>query len=428
MMKKRSWYAGKCRYVRRSWGLLGTKSTVDNEAEILKTRFLMEQVAKDLSLNITVYEKGRVKNIEVYQSPFKLQIIKAADTIKNTDLSVVIGDNEKFSVSSKDFQKDVKVNQIFNLPRVGTVKLVNGDLPKRITKKEFLVNIRSIDAAVASLQESLTVEVKNKLITIVDLKLQYPLPKKGEVILSKLIEKYVQENLRDKNEIADSTVKFIQNRLAYIGGELGDLEGNIQGFKQRNNLADMSEQSKQLVQVTSDYVKQLAQVETQISIMESLQQYLKDADNKRVLPSSLIPADLVFSGAVEKYNQLTLERARKLIGMTENNPSIILIDKEIQNARADIESNLATTLDGFLITKRKLKAQMQQAEGQVKDVPKIERSYLNLARQQQIKQELYIFLMQKAEETAISKTSNIANSKTIDPAKSDYKPFSPNKN
>jgi tyrosine-protein kinase Etk/Wzc len=408
-------------------GVLGTKSTVDNEAEILKTRYLMEQVVKDMDLNITYYRKGRVKKVELYESPYKVKIIKSVDTIRATDVAINFVKGDQLSVSADGIDTLVGLNHSFAIPYVGVVQITKGTAVPVLDEK-YAFNIMSVDSKVISLMDAITVEVKNKQITIVDLSLTHSIPKKGEDILNKLIEKYVQANLMDKNEVADSTVKFIQNRLAYIGGELGGLEGNIQNFKQKNNLADMSEQSKLLVQTTGQYVNELSKVETQISILKSLQNYLKDeVKNKRVLPSSLIPADLVFNGAVEKYNTLTLERARRLIGVTEANPGIQLMDKEIANARADIESNISTTLDGFLITRSRINNQMKKAEGQVHNVPKVERNYLNLARQQQIKQELYIFLMQKSEETAISKTANIANSKTIDPPKSEVKPFSPKK-
>ncbi|EDM34781.1 putative tyrosine-protein kinase in cps region [Pedobacter sp. BAL39] len=408
-------------------GLLGAKSTVDNEAEILKTRFLMEQVVKDMNLNITYFTKQSFKSTELYKSPFNLKIVTPLDTISATEMEVKLNKSNQLAISTEDIDTVVNFNKPFRLPKVGVVEFSrNAGVPE--AGNDYDVNIVSIDAKVADLMEVLSVEVRNKLITIIDVSMIHPIPKKGEDILAKLIDTYVKANLRDKNEIADSTVKFIQNRLAYIGGELGDLEGNIQGFKQKNNLADMTEQSKLLVQTSSEYVSELSKIETQISILKSLQQYMKDdSKNKRVLPSSLIPADLVFSGAVEKYNELTLERARRLIGMTEANPSIVLIDKEIANARADIQANLSTTLDGFVITRNKLNSQINQAESKVRDVPAIERNYLNLARQQQIKQELYIFLMQKSEETAISKTSNIAISKTIDPPKSEVQPFSPKK-
>ncbi len=406
-------------------GILGTKSTVDNEAEILKTRYLMERVVQDMNLNITYYRQGTLKKIELYESPFQVKIIKGIDTIKTTNIAVEFEKDGMISVRAKEIDTMVALNRPFVIPFVGEVMLTNGPAV-RVPDESYGFNIMSVDSKVLSLMDALTVEVKNKLVTIIDLSLTHSIPKKGEDILNTLIAKYVQENLTNKNEVADSTVKFIQSRLAYISGELGGLEGNIQDFKQENNLADMSEQSKLLVQTTGQYVNELSKVETQISILKSLQRYLQD-DNKRVLPSSLIPADLVFNGAVEKYNALTLERARRLIGVTEVNPGIILMDKEIENARADIESNISTTLDGFVITRNRINIQMKNAENQVRNVPKWERNYLNLARQQQIKQELYIFLMQKSEETAISKTSNIANSRTIDPPKSEVKPFSPKK-
>jgi len=406
-------------------GLLGTKSTVDNEAEILKTRYLMEQVVKDMNLNITYYRKGTLKKVELYESPYQVKVIAAADTIKATDVEVSFLKNDQVAVSADGIDTLVALDRSFTIPFVGVVQIIKGTTVP-VLEEKYPFNIMSVDSKVIALMDAITVEVKNKQVTIIDLSLTHAIPKKGEDILSKLIEKYVQANLTDKNEVADSTVKFIQNRLAYIGGELGGLEGNIQNFKQENNLADMTEQSKLLVQTTGQYVNDLSKIETQISILKSLQDYLKDeGKNKRVLPSSLIPADLVFNGAVEKYNSLTLERARRLIGVTEANPGIQLMDKEIANARADIESNISTTLDGFIITRNRINGQMKKAEGQVRNVPKVERNYLNLARQQQIKQELYIFLMQKSEETAISKTSNIANSKTIDPPKSEVKPFSP---
>lgn len=408
-------------------GLLGTKSTVDNEAEILKTRYLMEQVVKDLNLNITYYRKGRVRNVELFKSPFEVSVIFAADTIKSANVGVTFLKDSKVAITSPGVDTIVHLNETFTIPGVGLLQVAKNKEPLNpLTNYSF--GIQSVDSKVVELMDALTIEVKNKQITIVDLSLTHPIPKKGESILNKLIGKYIEANLQDKNEVADSTVKFIQNRLAYIGGELGGLEGNIQNFKQKNNLADMTEQSKLLVQASGQYVTDLGKVETQISILKSLQDYLKDdTKNKRVLPSSLIPADFVFNGAVEKYNTLSLERSRRLIGVTESNPGIILIDKEIVNARADIESNIATTLNGFIITRNKLNAQIRAAEGQVRNVPQVERNYLNLARQQQIKQELYIFLMQKSEETAISKTSNIANSRTIDPPKSEVKPFNPKK-
>nr|WP_068888376.1 tyrosine-protein kinase [Pedobacter panaciterrae] len=405
-------------------GLLGTKSTVDNEAEILQTRYLMEQVVEDMHLNITYFKKGRVNDIEIYKSPFTVQFVAAEDTIKATGFDLELLKNGKLSLKSGVMDTVVDFNGKVTFPKVGTF-IISKTPGQLFSEERYKFSIISVDEKVAGLMNDLNVSVGNKLITVIDLSINHPIPKKGEDILTVLINKYVQGNINDKNEVADSTIKFIRNRLAFISSELGDLEGNIQGFKQKNNLADMTEQSKLLVQNTSSFMNELSKVETQLSILSNLQDYLKDESGNRVLPSSILPGDMVFTGLMDKYNALLLDRDRRLLGVTETNPVITNLDKQIKNMRTDMLANLISTKNGLMITKGQLERQMKSAEGQVQQVPATERNYLNLARQQQIKQELYIYLMQKSEETAISKTSNIANSRTIDPPKSEFKPFSP---
>ncbi|NQX55192.1 polysaccharide biosynthesis tyrosine autokinase [Pedobacter panaciterrae] len=408
-------------------GLLGTKSTVDNEAEILQTRYLMEQVVKDMHLNITYIKKGRVNDIEIYKSPFTVQFVVPEDTIKATGFDLELLKNGKISLKSGLLDTVVEFNGKITFPKVGTFIITKTPGQLFVQDERYKFSIVSVDEKVAGLMNDLSVSVGNKLITVIDLSINHPIPKKGEDILTELIHKYVQGNIDDKNEVADSTIKFIRNRLAFISSELGDLEGNIQGFKQKNNLADMTEQSKLLVQNTSSFMNELSKVETQLSILSNLQEYLKDESGNRVLPSSILPGDMVFTGLIDKYNALLLDRDRRLLGVTETNPVITNLDKQIKNMRTDMLANLISTKNGLEITKAQLQGQMKSVEGQVQQIPATERNYLNLARQQQIKQELYIYLMQKSEETAISKTSNIANSRTIDPPKSEFKPFSPKK-
>jgi tyrosine-protein kinase Etk/Wzc len=406
-------------------GLLGGSSTVDNEVEVLKTRYLMGQVVKDLQLNVTYFKEGTIKSTEVYFAPF---IVKPIDINKKAQsflAQIKFIDGKKFSFKTDDLDTVFKYGDVISISGVGSFQILkNPNVP--IEDAPYSFTIVSEDNEVSLLTQSLTAEIGSKMVTIIDLTLNSTVPEKGEDVLTRLIFNYVQGKLQDKNEVADSTIAFIKRRLLIIGSELGDAEGNIQGFKQKNSLADMSEQGKLLVTTSGQYTSDLAKVETQISIINSILVQLKDNNaNKRVLPSTLMPADLVFGNAVENYNALLLQRGKMLIGLTETNPIIVNLDKQISNSRADIEANLTSTLNGLQITKDKILRQVNAAEGQIQQVPATERNYLKLARQQQIKQELYIFLMQKSEETAISKTANIATSKTIDPPRADIKPISP---
>ncbi|WP_225876606.1 GumC family protein [Pedobacter psychrodurus] len=408
-------------------GLMGTKNSVDNEVEILKTRFLMEQVVREMQLNIVYSKKTDLVSRELYLAPFKVNIIKGVDTIKTTKLDVVKVSANKVLVSTKNFKKEVAWNESFSIDGIGTLKLEPNPI-KLMNESEYYVTISSIDTRVASLMTQLSVGASNKQVSIINLTLSYPLPNKGEDILNTLIKKYTQSNLNDKNAVADSTYRFIKERLNVIASELGDVENKVESFKQQNQLADMSEQGKLLVKNSGEFSSELAKAETQVTVINELEKYLKDNENnKRVFPSSLIPQDIVFSNIMEHYNSLLIEREKQLLGVTEQSPFIQNIDQQIAELRSNMISNIQSTKKSALQTRDKLRSQLNLAEGQISGVPQIEKNYLKLARNQQIKQELYIFLMQKAEETNISKTANISIAKTIDPPKSDVNPISPKK-
>jgi tyrosine-protein kinase Etk/Wzc len=408
-------------------GIVGAKNSVDNEVEILKTRFLMEQVVRDMQLNIVYLSKTNFVSRELYAAPFKINIINGVDTIATTKLEVVKSAKGKFLITTKGFAKEVIFNEAFSIKGVGVLQL-EPNKGAEMNNGEYNVIISSIDARVATLMGQLSVNVSNKQVSIIDLILSYPIPKKGEDILNKLIEKYTQSNLSDKNAVADSTYRFIKERLNVIAAELGDVENNVENFKQQNKLADMSEQGKLLVQNSGGFATELARAETQVSIINELEKYLRDSGNSRkAFPSSLIPQDMVFSNLMAQYNSLLLERERQLLSVTEESPFVKNIDDQIAGLKSNILSNMQSSKNSAIATRDKLRNQLNTADAKISGVPKIEKNYLQLARNQQIKQELYIFLMQKAEETNISKTANLSIAKTIDPPKSAVTPNSPNK-
>lgn len=235
-------------------------------------------------------------------------------------------------------------------------------------------------------------------------------------------------NLKDRNTIADSTIAFIENRLLYVGQELGDVEGDIQEFRQTRQLADMSAQAQLILQNSNEYAKELAQLETQLDILDNVASTLQDASSERILPNAVISEDAVFAGQVARYNTLLLERDKRLVSATPDNPVIINLNQQLSGLRQDMLANLNSTRDRLTITRHNLRRKTGQLTQEVREVPAIERTYLELARQQQIKQELYLYLMQKREETAISKTATISNSRVIDLPKAAGSPFSPNRN
>jgi tyrosine-protein kinase Etk/Wzc len=409
-------------------GLIGSQSSVENEVEILKTPDLMEDVVRKMRLNIVYSKRSKLIRRELDSPPFKISLIKAVDTIQTTTIELNKVAQNIVSVKCGNFEKEVHWNEFFRIEGVGVLQLVR-DSANPIDGDDYFVTVSSINETVSRLMNQMSVEVLNKQVSIINLSLEYPLQRKGEEILSTIINTYKASNLQDKNAIADSTYTFIKQRLNVIASELGDVESDVESFKKRNRLADMTEQGRALIQNSGELTTQLASAETQVSVLTELESYLKDETrNKRVFPSSLVSADENFTNLMTQYNSLLLERDRTLMSVTEATPFVQNLNSQISELRKGILANIQNAKSNYVATRDNLRSQMNQAQNKIAGVPQIEKNYLKLARNQQIKQELYIFLMQKAEEVSISKTSNISIAKVIAKPKASVYSVSPKKN
>jgi tyrosine-protein kinase Etk/Wzc len=392
-----------------------TSSNVEGEAEIFKTRHLMEKVVRNLKSYITYYHKGQILSVDLYKdSPVKLTLLDSPDSIKSVSLELSYV-NGKVKISNETFDKVVNFYQPFLVPGLGKVQIErgNGEIDK---SSIYQINVSTVKNTVSSLMSKLDVSIPIKQVDMIFLNYTNPVSRNSEDILNTLIKAYIDGNLTDKNKIADSTIAFIDNRLLYVGKELGNVEGNVQDFKQRNKLADLSAQSSLLINSGGEYMEQEAKVETQLSVLESVENYLTSSgSNQRLVPSGVLLEDPTFQTLVERYNTIVLEKEKRSIGQTEDNPYMLNLNNQIALAKNDMLTSLKGMRKSLLISKEQIRSRSNAVAGQVRKVPVVERGFLDLSRQQQIKQELYIFLLQKREETAISKTSNISNCKIIEP-------------
>lgn len=407
--------------------LFDNKSNVDNEVEILKSRFLMEKVVRNLQLNVSYFIEGRVKEAELFgKLPFSLKWVTLNDSLHTINYILSPTGTDKFLISRGDEKREVKWGDTLQFPE-GTIKVVrHAEYP--FLEHNYIVKVTSIDKAVALYRKLTAFNIPNKQVSTIDMNLITTIPEKGEQVVNKIIEAYLQASIEDKNKIADSTISFIDKRLVLVSRELNGVEKDIQTFKENNKLADLDEQSKLLVAGTGDYKKQLTDLQIRLNVVESLEQYVDDdTNNKRVVPSSLVVQDPTFVAIIEKYNSLQLEKARQLLSSTETNPFIQNIDKQLISLRADLKSNLSSMKKGLEVSIKELEGGSQALSQQIRQVPAKERVFLDFSRQQAIRQELYIFLLKKREEAAISKSSNMAIARIVDPAKSEATPFKPKK-
>lgn len=406
--------------------IFNSKSNVDNEMEIIKSRSLMEKTVRDLQLNVSYWLEGRLKTAEQFRKlPFSVQWTNLNDTLPDAEYVVRPLSESKVHVSAEGIvNKDISWNDTLHLPE-GVMKVMRQP-GNNLIKENYVVRVVSVDKAVTVYRNKLAVNIPNKQVSTIDLTMTSTIPEKGELILNELINAYMQLSVDAKNRIADSTIAFVDNRLALVSHELTGVEKDIQTFKQNNQLADLGEQAKLLISSTGDFSRQLTEQQVKLSVIESLEKYINDeTNNKRIVPSSLVLEDPNFVSIIGKYNGLELERERLLMSNTPSNPVVKNIDEQLVGLRGDLKSNLSSFKTGIQTSIGQLQQRSGAIDRKIQQVPAKERVFLDYSRQQAVKQELYLFLLKKREESAISKSSNLAGARIIDLAKSEAFPYMP---
>ncbi len=412
---------------------VGGYNNIDNEIAILQSRTVAKTVVEDLNLNISYYQKGRIKESEVYNvsNPLQLQANDRLDLLHKLDTTfhIVIENQNEFLLldQDKEFSEKKQFQATFVVDSIPMRLSFSPSEPiEKLVGNEYRISIQSFDKAISGLVTSVGISTVDKGSSVLQLSMKHGVVAKANDILNTLVRNYQKLDIMDKSRVEQNTSLFVSERLQIIQEELAAVDKQAEAYKKDNKLTDVAEESKQFFETAGKSEQALFDANTQLKLVQFMESYLeKESRSDYGLIPSLGFSDSGISVLTEQYNKIVLDRNRVLRTSTADNPLVRNYEAQLTNLRNSLDQSLQNLESSLGITLSELNKQDSKFNNKLVSIPRKEREYRDIIRQQGIKESLYLYLLQKQEETQISLAVTTSNSKVIDKAYGSPYPVAP---
>nr|WP_299167776.1 polysaccharide biosynthesis tyrosine autokinase [uncultured Allomuricauda sp.] len=404
---------------------------IEDEVELLKSRSNFIAVVNKLKLNFRYYVIGNIKDKELYNNDFPFNVsFLAADSIVNksrheffvklnSDISFGYSEETAGPFKTYSFGSGVKtkIGDVVLTPNITTISKYDGQVIKVI--------VNPIPLVAQDYQTKVNVTSADKLSNILNITLTDPIKQRAIDVINSLIEINNDNAVEDKKSIADKTSKFINDRISDIYSNLSSVDQTAETYKASRGIADLGSQSNVNFTQSAASEKQLQDVSIQLNIANSMKDLIGEQEGFDFIPTNVGLSDQGIAGTAQRYNELVAQRNRLLESSSEKHPAVVELDRQLEGLQKGMRSSLNNVSNNLNLQVNSLSKQLSQINSRIYAAPSNERALRDISRRQQTTEQLYLYLLQKREESQITFASASPKSKIVDSAYSAGIPVSP---
>ncbi len=406
--------------------VFGEKKIVENEIDIFESWPILEAVVKDLNLFQTISHEENLRTIDVYgsTSPVVFEAVKP-DSINKFSKTVSFTVHWKSNfiiIDGKKYYDGGKIELQDNM----FILHFNPDFAGVKDESKYNLNVTSVASTALALKAGLKIESTSKQSTVIQIVMESTNRKKGEDIINTLIYEYQKAALKDKNQVASNTLSFVEDRLRIMVQDLSDVETNIEKYKKKEGIINVSEQSTLFLETVKSNDQKLSEINLQLSVLGDVEKYVGGkGSNPGTVPSLLGINDPTLVQLLTKLYEAEMQYAKLKRISGEKSDMLEQARYEINSLKPALLENIRNIRDNLNTTKSNLQSDLGKLDKMLQQVPAKEKALLQISREQVIKNSIYSFLLQKREETALSYSSAVSDSRIIEGGRSKPIPVKP---